>query len=176
MATGNLKATVRSLSLRIRGPAREGPSPRRATGITGTASGITSTRVDNTIDPLLLCRVVKAALEGFQVAELLIPNSSVQDSGYFWLVGLLYYLFSEVIPGLLVLLALRKPTSSVHPSISPVVLVGESSTQTPLQRGTFGEEMQSEQRSERGASMYSAASSAWYHDAGHDERDEAMYT
>lgn len=122
-----------------------------------------------------LCSCVKAAIEALQCAVLLTPNPAIERD--WWLISLLYFSLSEVLPGVLVLLALRKPSSPPLAAAAPSpgsagAWQPRGGFQTPAQRPSVGGPPLSERGSERGASMYSAASAGW-----HGPEDESlMYT
>jgi hypothetical protein len=59
-----------------------------------------------------LCSFIKAAIESYQCAIMASPADELLSGRYWWLVTCLYYFCSEIIPGFVVLYALRKPSAS----------------------------------------------------------------
>ena len=102
-----------------------------------------------------VCSCIKAAIEAFQ-CDFMIKQSDIIRP-YWWLVTFLYFILSEILPGALVLLALRKPRTSVPVSYR-IKNANETLQTTPESHGISPDE-----RSDRGASMYSVDShgSGW---------------
>ena len=126
------------------------------------------------------CSCIKAAIEALQCAVVLSPTMTVAQ--YWWLISLLYFVSSEIVPGVLILLALRRPPEPPAQAAQPGANLpgplppGSVGYATPNPRGALaiGADTASERGSERGASMYSAASAGW-HGRGYDEDETQVF-